>query len=146
MVIAASATSMVTAPAGMNPDRLTLASMRTRTGEITETIFSEGFSDIGEEIDERIRTFSMSRNSDLVARIDMTSTRTRLEVQGPSLSAIRILQHNDDVPPIGFTSNDRFFVFASDGGNDLVFVDWNLGSIHELSIPDQYNVIAFDIG
>jgi hypothetical protein len=145
-VIAASATSMVTAPAGMNPDRLTLASMRTRTGEITETIFSEGFSDIGEEIDERIRTFSMSRNSDLVARIDMTSTRTRLEVQGPSLSAIRILQHNDDVPPIGFTSNDRFFVFASDGGNDLVFVDWNLGSIHELSIPDQYNVIAFDIG
>lgn len=146
IVVAASASTMVTAPAGMDPNRLTLATMRTRGGEITQTIFSEGFSESEVELDERIRTFSMSRNSDLVARIDMDPSRTRLEVQGPSLSAIRILQHHDDVPPIGFTSNDRYFVFAADGGNDLVFIDWNVGSIHDLPIPDQYKVIAFDIG
>lgn len=145
-VVAASATTMITTPPGSDRTRLTEATLLTRSGEIISNILAQGFSESQTEVDERIRTFAMSRSSDLVARIDMDPTQTRLEVSGPSLSALRILRHNDDVPPIGFTSTDRYFVFASDGGNDLVFVDWNIGSIHELSIPDQYKVIAFDIG
>jgi|GEM_PF-2144267 len=144
--VATSATTIVTAPAGSDPLRLTSATLRSRTGDIVETLDVEALGPSETEVDERIRTFSMSRNSDLLARIDVDPTRTRIEVRGPSLSALRILQHHDDVPPIGFTSNDRYFVFASDGNNDLVFVDWNIGSIHDLAIPDEYKVIAFDLG
>lgn len=145
-VVATSATTIVTAPQRFDRTRLTVATLRTRSGEIISNVIAQSFSQSETEIDERVRTLVMSRGSDLVARIDMDPTKTRLEVSGPTLSEERIVEHDNGLLPIGFTSTDRYFVFGSDGGNDLIFVDWNNGSIHELSIPDQYEVIAFDIG
>jgi hypothetical protein len=146
VVVAASATTMVTAPAQSDPSRLTDASLRSRNGELVEDIFlrDPATSDAG--IETGTRTFAMSRTSDLLATVDMDSATTRLKVEGPSLSATRNLRQQTGVIPIGFTSDDRYFVFVSERGNNLIFVDWNAGRTNELAIPDEYLVLAFDIG
>jgi hypothetical protein len=139
--LAASAHMILISPLSAEGNAVTTVEAFTRDGEAIGTVLNES---VGTDI--LLRTMSMSKNSDLLARIDMRQERTRLEVTGPQIAAIRIVQHNDDIPPIGFTSNDEYFVFEGDGNNDLVFIKWNIGAIFELDVPEGYDVIGFDIG
>jgi len=139
--IAVGNTVMVLAPPEADPNLLSTARMFGRDGTAGDTVLDAplhpGIS---------LRTYAMSRNSDLVARIDVSSFGTRLEVSGPSLSSIHLVDNRDDLALLGFTANDKYFVFTRNGSNDLVFVDWHLGTVQELDVPDQYTVVALDIG
>lgn len=137
----ASASTILVTSADDDPRRLSGVTAIDRAG-----------ADLGELFDVPVddalvsRTVEMSRNTDLVARIDIRQNRTRIEMNGPEFVAVKILQYNDDVEPIGFTSNDKYLVFEADGSNDLVFFNWSLGSIHILSVPDQFGVVGLDLG
>ncbi|MDA2978444.1 MAG: hypothetical protein O3B42_01585 [Actinomycetota bacterium] len=141
VAVAVGTTVMVLAPPQMNPSLLSSAQLFGRDGTPGATALDAplppGIS---------LRTFAISRTSDLVARIDVSSLGTRLQVSGPSLSSIHLLDNQDDLTALGFTANDEFFVFERLRTNDLVFVDWDLGTVQELNIPDQYTVVALDIG
>lgn len=139
--VAAGTTVTVLAPPGMNPHLLSTAQLMVRDSASRDTILDAPLPP-----GMTLRTYAMSRNSDLVARVDVSALGTRLEVSGPSLAAIHLLDNQDDLAPWGFTGNDQYFVFARIGTNDLVFVDWSLGSVQELDVPDQYTVVALDIG
>lgn len=141
IALAASATMILTTATDADPDRLASASSLDRSGVEVGVLFDE-------EVDEALisRTVAISGNTGLVARIDVRQERTRIELKGSAFTGTRIIQYNDDVEPIGFTSNDKFFVLKADGTNDLIFVNWGFGSIHVLSVPDQFGVVGFDFG
>ncbi|MCB1246058.1 MAG: hypothetical protein KDB69_02185, partial [Acidimicrobiia bacterium] len=123
--------------------------------EIMATVYT--FSRTGEEgarfIDseppaplQTHRSGWISSATDLTARVDVIDQSTSLEVTGSAMATIRKLKIADDVLPAGFIHNDAFFVFRADAGNDLIFVNWNVGSSHVLPIPDQYSIIGFGTG
>jgi hypothetical protein len=124
-----------------DPNRLASVTAIDRFGIEIGVLFEE-------EVDDELisRTVAMSGSTGLVARIDVRQERTRIELKGPMFTGTRIMQYNDDVEPIGFTSNDKYLVFRADGTNDLIFMNWELGSIHTLSVPDQFGVVGFDFG
>jgi len=89
---------------------------------------------------------AMSRDTDLVAEIAATETRTRIAVSGPELAATRVVQVDLQVEPIGFTSSGEYLQFDLLDSNDLVFVNWNTGATHIVPIPDNTTVIGSDLG
>jgi hypothetical protein len=106
------------------------------------TVYADLFDD--QPVAEQThRSVWIASSNDLVARVDVIGQSTKLSVTGGPLVAIRQLRLSDDVLPLGFTANDQFFVFEADGSNDLIFVNWNAGSIHEVSVPDQYSIVGF---
>lgn len=139
--LAASASTILVAPSGADPERLATAAALDRSGTEINVLFDE-------EVDDQLigRTVALSGKTGLLARIDVRQERTRIELNGASFAGTRIIQYNDDVEPIGFTSNDKYFVFKADGSNDLVFVNWSLGSFHVLSVPDQFGIVGLDLG
>jgi hypothetical protein len=137
---ASSSTILITDPE-VDPDRLASATAIDRFGIEVGVLFEE---DVDDELISR--TVAISGNTGLVARIDVRQDRTRIELKGPMFAGTRIMQYNDDVAPIGFTSNDKYLVFKADGTNDLIFMNWQLASIHTLSVPDQFGVVGFDFG
>lgn len=139
--LAASASLILVVEPGTDPSRVAQVTTLDRSGTTVEELFSVPITN-----DIRSRFIHMSANTDLAARIDIRDSRTRIEVFGAELAANRVLQYNDDIDPIGFTSNDQYFVFGADGSNDLIFVNWNIGRIQELNVPDQYEVVGFDLG
>jgi hypothetical protein len=141
VAVAVGTTVIVVAPPGMDPSLLSTAQLFGRHGTPGETLF-EAPLDPGTSL----RSFVISRTSDLVARIDVSSLGTRLQVTSPSLSRIHLLDNQDDLTPLGFTTDYRYLVFRRHAINDLIFVDWRLGTVHDLTIPDGYSVVAIDIG
>ena len=139
--LAASASLVLVVEPGTDPSLVAQVTTLDRSGSTVDELFSVPITN-----DIRSRFIHMSANTDLAARIDVRESRTRIEVYGAELAANRVLQYNDDIDPIGFTSNDQYFVFGADGSNDLIFVNWNIGRIQELNVPDQYNVVGFDLG
>ncbi len=87
-----------------------------------------------------------SRDTDLIAEIVKTETRTRIAVSGPGLAAPRVVQVDLQVAPIGFTSSGEYLQFDLLDSNDLVFVNWNTGATHIVPIPDNTTVIGSDLG
>ena len=98
------------------------------------------------DADASVRTMTLSANSDLAATVNVTSGATTLKVEGPQLSSSHAVVHEADLIPIGFTSNDAFFVFADGNTNDLVFVKWDIGEVYTLDVPDGFDVVGLDIG
>jgi hypothetical protein len=96
--------------------------------------------------DVDIQTMALSRNSDVTARIDVRGGMVTLLVQGPQIPSPRIVKHDEDGLPVGFTSNDEFFVFKGNGNNDLIFFRWNIGEVYVLNIPEGFDVIGVDVG
>lgn len=139
--ITASGSTILVSMPDADADRLESVAAVDRFGIPIAQLFDEPTTD-----DLLARTVRMSGNTDLVARIDVRQDRTRIEMNGPEFAAVKILQYNDDVEPIGFTSNDKYLVFRADGSNDLIFFNWGLASIHVLAVPDQYGVVGLDLG
>jgi len=98
------------------------------------------------DADASVRTMTLSANSDLAATVNVTSGVTTLTVEGPQLSSAHIVVHDAGLIPLGFTSNDAFFVFADGSTNDLVFVKWDIGEVYTLDVPDGFDVVGLDIG
>lgn len=141
LVAAVSATNMILAPSGVSPTHLTDAILATRSGEIIRTLFDRRVME-----DDATADVAMSANTDLIVNFRGTIGTAHLEVRGPTVQNTRHLTYRRDLTPIGFSTNDRFVVLRLDGTNDLVFVDWAEGTFHTLDIPDDYEVLAFDIG
>lgn len=91
------------------------------------------------------RSVWITPTTEFIGRVDVIGQSTRLSVTGGSLVAIRQVRIPDDVLPLGFTHNEAFFVFEADGSNNIIFVNWNNGSFHEVPVPDDYHVIGFSI-
>jgi hypothetical protein len=139
--LAASSSTILVTDSQADPDRLPSATAIDRFGIEVGVLFEE---DVDDELISR--TVAMSGSTGLVARIDVRQERTRIELKGPMFVGTRVMQYNDAVEPIGFTSNDKYLVFKADGTNDLIFMNWGLGSIHTLSVPDQFGVVGYDFG
>lgn len=102
--------------------------------------------DEGAAAEQAHRSMWITSTTDFMARVDVRGQSTTLEITGGNLVSVRKLRQNDDVLPLGFIDNDGYFTFASDGGNDLIFVNWNVGSIHEVLVPDGFKVVGFSTG
>ncbi len=139
--ITASASTILVSEMGARPHLLESVSVVDRSGTPIREWFEEDAKD-----DLLGRTVRMSRNTDLVARIDIRQDRTRIEMNGPGFVTAKVIHYNDDIEPIDFTSNDKYLVFRADGTNDLIFFNWSVGSIHVLDVPDQYGVVGLDLG
>jgi len=88
-----------------------------------------------------------SRNTGLIATVkEIDSRSSSLTVRGDELAAPRIIRIDQNVRPIGFTTQGEFFVFDALDSADLVFVNWRTGAIRSVPLPDEYNVIALDLG
>jgi hypothetical protein len=140
-LLATSGNLLLISPTPVLLDRATYVESFTRHGELIGTILDEESRD-----DVLIRTMATSRNSDLIARIDVGDQTMRIEVQRPQISTLRIIHYNDGAVPIGFTSNDQYVVFETEGENDLLFVRWKRSVTYELDVPNDYDVIGLDIG
>lgn len=139
--LTASASTIYTTTRDADPDRLASVRVLDRSGLEIDVLFDEGVDD------ELIsRTVSTSGNTGLVARVDVRRDRTLIELEGPAFVGTRIIEYDDETQPIGFISNDNYFVLKAIGTNDLIFVNWWLGSIHVLTVPDQYGIVGFDFG
>lgn len=149
MAIAASETTVLVATAYSQPDPelpdgepvVTSVTSFDRDGGQGPVIISDQPT-----ADQVHRSVWITSSTDFLATVDVRGQSTRLGISGGTLSAVRSLRLNDDVLPLGFVDNDSYFVFASDGGNDLIFVNWRVGSIHEVLVPDQYSVVGFATG
>jgi len=87
-----------------------------------------------------------SRATDLTATVATFGRRTSLTINGPSITARRIIQIDTPVSPIGFAADSEYFLFDTLAGNDLIFVNWRTGASHTVPIPDAYELIGIDIG
>jgi hypothetical protein len=140
-VLATSGNTMLIAPERVLIERATFVESFTRDGDPIETVLDEEARD-----DVLIRTMATTLNSDMVARIDVQEGSMRIEIRGPQIAALRVIHYNQAAPPIGFTSNDQYFVLESEEGNDLLFVRWKRSVTYELDVPDEFKVIGFDVG
>jgi hypothetical protein len=140
-VLATSGSTMLISPQRVLLERATYIESFTREGDPIETVLDEETRG-----DVRIRTMATSLNSDMVARIDVQEDSMRIEIRRPQISTIRIIHYNEGATPIGFTSNDQYFVFESEKTNDLLFVRWKRSVTYELDVPDEFEVIGLDIG
>ncbi len=140
-VLATSGNMMLISPQRVLLDRATFVESFTRDGDPIATVLDEETRD-----DVLIRKVATSLNSDMVARIDVQEDSMRIEIRRPQISTIRIIHYNEGATPIGFTSNDQYFVFESEKTNDLLFVRWKRSVTYELDVPDEFEVIGFDIG
>jgi hypothetical protein len=140
-VLATSGNTILISPQRVLLDRATFVESFTREGDPIETVLDEETRD-----DVLIRTMATSLNSDMVARIDVQEDSMRIEIRGPQIAALRVIHHNEPAAPIGFTLNGQYFVFASEKQNDLLFVRWEHSLTYELDVPDEFEVIGFDIG
>lgn len=87
-----------------------------------------------------------SRDSDLIAEIAASVDKTRALVNGPEIAASRIVQIDQQVAPIGFTSSGEYLQFHLFDSNDLVFVNWRTGATHIVPIPNNTTVVGSDFG
>jgi hypothetical protein len=140
-VVATSANTILISPKRVLLERATYVESFTREGDPIEIVLDEETRD-----DVIIRTMATSLNSDMIARIDVQEDSMRIEIRGPQIAALRVIHYNEAAPPIGFTSNDQYFVFESEKGNDLLFVRWKRSVTYELDVPDEFEVIGLDIG
>lgn len=141
VAVATSGRTVLIAPAGSDRTSVDDVSAFTRTGERTGTILPAVAGD-----GTSARMVMLSTNSDLMARLDLAANTTTIAVDGPQAAGTVTVQHEESVSPLGFTSNDAFFVFASNSTNNLIFVNWEVGAVHEVDVPDGFEVIGFDIG
>jgi hypothetical protein len=140
-VLATSGNTILISPQRVLLDRATFVESFTREGDPVETVLDEETRD-----DVLIRTMATSLNSDMVARIDVQEDSMRIEIRSPEIAALRAIHYNQPAAPIGFTLNDQYFVLESEKQNDLLFVRWKHSLTYELDVPDEFEVIGFDIG
>ena len=139
--LATSGHTVLIIPASSDRTLVDTVTAFTRAGQRTGTILPAVASD-----DPAIRPIAVSMNSDLVARVDVSANTTTVSIDGPQVTGTVTVQHVEPAKPLGFTSNDAFFVFASDSTNDLIFVNWDAGAVYEVDVPDGFEVVGFDIG
>lgn len=140
-VLATSGDTILISPQRVLLERATFVESFTRDGDPIETVLDEESRD-----DVLIRSMATSLNSDLVARVDVQAESMRVEVRRPEVATLRVIHYNENATPISFTSNDQYFVFEPEKGNDLLFVRWKLSATYKLDVPDEFEVIGFDIG
>ncbi len=99
-----------------------------------------------EAMEPTIVFVAASESADLVARLSARETGPySLRVSGGDLSAQRIVTIQQRYAPAGFTDDGAYFMLVG-GDRSLVFVQWNQGSSHEVTAPEGYRILGFDLG
>lgn len=87
-----------------------------------------------------------SESADLVAQLSARETGPySLRISGGSIAAQRVVTVQQRYVPAGFTDDGSYFMFVG-GDRNLVFVEWNRGTSHEIVAPEGYRILGLDLG
>jgi hypothetical protein len=106
----------------------------------------DGSEIVGSLPNESLLFVATSDQADLVGRLAAFGTSYSLTINGGGMQAPRILNLKAEHIPIGFSTEGRYFLFQSEEGNTISFVDWRTGAAKDVTAPPGYRIIGLDLG
>lgn len=97
-------------------------------------------------IEDSVVFVATSDRTDLIGRVDAGGDSLSLTVTGGGMQAPRIVTIERGFNPVGFTADAQYFVLSAPNGYEIAFVDWRTGATRVAAVPDNYRVLAIDLG